>query len=260
MRAKSYKLFLSFISMKLKKMGEKEDFFKPQKSERFLRKEWLKHYILAFAFLGLIVVSILMLFSQIRLAGFAVYGGDAACGASVIDNSEFSAAQSCADPNPVNGPTITTNNVALDCKSIYSLTGDTANGFGIKTTATNSIIKNCRIKSFKYDLNISGENTTVIDTDLSASATSDANISGIGSGINVTFLNVTFTNSKATIGNNARLFVKYYLTINVTWANGTGASSIAVSIYNESANATQASGTTDSRGIVVFNATDYIKT
>ena len=119
-----------------------------------MKKEWLKHYVLAFAFLGLIVVSILMLFSQIRLAGFAVYGGDAACGASVIDNSEFSAAQSCADPNPVNGPTITTNNVALDCKSIYSLTGDTANGFGIKATGNNTVIRNCLIKTFKYDLNI----------------------------------------------------------------------------------------------------------
>src|SRR3989344_1650135 len=152
-----------------------------------MKKEWLKHYILAFAFLGLIVISILMLFSQIRLAGFAVYAGDAACGASVIDNSEFSANQLCNDEfvQGLNGPTITTNNVALDCKSIYSLTGDTANGFGIKTTATNSIIKNCRIKSFKYDLNISGENTTIIDTNLSASATSDANISGIGRSSNV---------------------------------------------------------------------------
>src|SRR3989344_1655755 len=139
-----------------------------------MKKEWLKHYVLAFAFLGLIVVSILMLFSQIRLAGFAVYGANEACEASVTDNSYFTASQTCDTPtglggSGITGPTITTNNVVLNCSS-NSLTGGN-DGFGIKTIANNSIIKNCPISSFIYNLNISSENTTIIDTRIQTSAT-----------------------------------------------------------------------------------------
>src|SRR3989338_7788099 len=99
-----------------------------------MKKEWLKHYVLAFMFLGLIVISILMLFSQIRLAGFAVYGANEACITDITESSYFSDTQTCDTAKPIGngltGPNISANNVVLNC-SFYTLIGSSAQGFGI---------------------------------------------------------------------------------------------------------------------------------
>ena len=191
-----------------------------------------------------------------KYTGFVAYTDNNLCGATVSETSTLSSSILCDDLAPAtSGPNLNSAGISFDCQA-NTIEGGNAD-FGIKVSAENIIIKRCPITTFAYDLNISSNNTSVIDSRLSI-ATKDV---WLGPDVNATFYNVTFTQANAQVtGTASNLFLKYPVKILVNFSNnGTVIDGATVSfIHSNLAFASQDSGTTNSSGIVLFNITKTV--
>src|SRR3989344_2929024 len=162
----------------------------------------------------IILIGLVFLYILIVEAANYSSNGDF-CGVIVYENSNILVPQDCLLPNI--GGTINNTGVVLDCQN-NQVTGPNDNtGFGIKTNASgsNAIIKRCIVDQFQYNINISTNGTTVIDSRI-INGLPGAKDFWLGPNFNATFLNVTFTQANVQVSTGSNLSVQYYVIVNVT--------------------------------------------
>jgi len=230
-----------------------------------LKKEIVISIVLGFLLFAFLFVVI----NEFKFQSFVVYDDSSPaqdlCGSIVYEDSTVTLAQTaCAGASQTGntfGGTINNTGITLNCNGNIINGGNVGGGsFGVKVnyTGAGAIIKNCDVRDFDTNLNISNS-TTVIDSRINAVA--DPVEAWVAPNINATFLNVSFTDTSAKIQvqAGANLTVQYYIIVNVTNTTGGPISGASVRVYNESALASQLSGVTNAAGLVFFNITDKVK-
>ncbi len=204
----------------------------------------------------LIFILIVIFSGNLKLSGFATYGaGNPFCGADVIDDSSITANQLCSVFGI--GGNLTAAGITLDCTSKTVSGDDSLTTYGILTTANNQKIINCKVTDFGYNINISSNNISIINSIINVAAqTAEAFISP---GFNATFLNVSFTNANVQVSTGASIAMQYYIRVNVTNSSGGAVNGATVRLYNVSSLSSQLSGSTGSDGLVYFNVTRGVK-
>lgn len=221
-----------------------------------MEKRLVRMYIFTFVFIILLIAGISFFSSKIKLTGFTTLGNT--CPQSIGSSGYYDMNQNLICGFGVNGVSITSSDVTLDCKG-YTIKGTVAGSIGIQTSNANVKLINCNITNFDYNVYLNGANNAqIIDSHIEkAGGTNELYLDS--NSFNNTLLNTTHNQANDFIDTGSNYTKQWYLDVNVTWDNGTAVSGAYVNVFNDTTNANY-SGTTNSNGLVRFNVTQYTKT